>query len=179
PAGRGLFRARGQVVKFPGYRKVLAPVGKQEDVELPPVKEGDALDRLDLFETQHFTQPPPRYSEASLVKSLEKEGIGRPSTYSSIIATIQKRGYVTQDRGRFFATEIGKVVTDLLVKHFPRIMDVKFTSHFEEELDDIEMGKYRYADVLDECRGPVSADLKKADTEIPAARRSSPRCRPR
>jgi len=169
-AGRGLFRASGRVVKFDGYRRVLKPIGKQEDVELPPVKEGDTLDRLDLFSSQHFTQPPPRFSEASLVKALEKEGIGRPSTYSSIIGTIQRRGYVTQDRGRFFATEIGKVVTDLLVKHFPRIMDVKFTSHFEEELDDIETGKYKYADVLDEFWGPFSETLKRADTEMEPAR---------
>ena len=112
-AGRGLFRANGRIVKFDGYRRVLKPVGKQEDVELPPVNERDVLDRLDLFESQHFTQPPPRFSEASLVKALEKEGIGRPSTYSSIIGTIQRRDS-DSDRGRFFATEIGKVVTDLL-----------------------------------------------------------------
>ena len=110
------------------------------------MKEGDALDRLDLFETQHFTQPPPRFNEASLVKALEKEGIGRPSTYASIIEhdpgpRVRRR----RRRGRFFATEIGKVVTDLLVEHFPKIMDLKFTSHFEEELDDIETGKCKYA----------------------------------
>jgi DNA topoisomerase-1 len=169
-AGRGLFRARGQVVKFAGHRRILPQVGKQENVELPKVDEGDALARLDLFETQHFTQPPARFSEASLVKALEKEGIGRPSTYSSIIGTIQRRGYVTQDRGRFFATEIGKVVTDLLVKHFPRIMDVKFTSHFEEELDEIETGKYQYRDVLDEFWGTFSETLKKADAEMEPAR---------
>lgn len=169
-AGRGVFRANGRIIKFDGHRKVLRPVGKQEDVELPNVKEGDALDRLDLFESQHFTQPPPRFSEASLVKALEKEGIGRPSTYSSIIGTIQRRGYVTQDRGRFFATEIGKVVTDLLVKHFPRIMDVKFTSHFEDELDEIETGKCKYAEVLDEFWGPFSETLKRADTEMEPAR---------
>jgi DNA topoisomerase-1 len=169
-AGRGLFRANGRVVKFDGHRRVLKPVAKQEDVELPALKEGDAVDRLDLFETQHFTQPPPRFSEASLVKALEKEGIGRPSTYSSIIGTIQRRGYVTQERGRFFATEIGKVVTDLLVKHFPRIMDLKFTSHFEEELDDIETGKYQYRDVLDEFWGAFSETLKRADKEMEPAR---------
>src|SRR5207253_4620953 len=140
-------RANGRVVKFDGYRKVQSPVGKQEDVTLPEVKQGETLDRLDLFETQHFTQPPPRYSEASLVKALEKEGVGRPSTYSSIIGTIQKRGYVTQEKGRFFATEIGKVVTDLLVKHFPKIMNLQFTSHFEEELDEIETGKCKYREV--------------------------------
>ncbi|HVL12656.1 MAG TPA: type I DNA topoisomerase, partial [Gemmata sp.] len=169
-AGQGLFRANGRVVKFDGYRRVLSPVGKDEPVTLPDVSERDVLNRLDLFETQHFTQPPPRFSEASLVKALEKEGIGRPSTYSSIIGTIQKRGYVTQERGRFFATEIGKVVTDLLVKHFPKVMDMKFTSHFEEELDDIERGKFKYSDVLDEFWEPFSTDLKKADTEMESAR---------
>jgi DNA topoisomerase I len=169
-AGQGLFRATGRIVKFDGYRKVLAPVGKSEDVTLPDVKEKDILNRLDLFETQHFTQPPPRFSEASLVKALEKEGIGRPSTYSSIIATIQKRGYVTQERGRFFASEIGKVVTDLLVKHFPKIMDLQFTSHFEEELDEIETGKCKYREVLDEFWGPFNETLKKANTDMEPAR---------
>ncbi len=169
-AGRGLFRASGRVVTFDGYRRVLPPLGKQEEPELPKVSEKDVLQRLDLFESQHFTQPPPRFNEGSLVKALEKEGIGRPSTYASIISTIQKRGYVTQDRGRFFATEIGKVVTDLLVKHFPHIMDLKFTSKFEDELDEIETGKYQYADVLNEFWGDFEKDLKKADTEMESAR---------
>ncbi len=170
-AGKGLFRARGQVVKFDGYRKVLSPVGKQDDVELPAVKEQDPLDRLDLFETQHFTQPPPRYNQASLVKALEKEGIGRPSTYNTIISTIQKRGYVLEDKGRFFATKIAKVVTDLLVENFPKIMNVKFTSHFEEELDEIETGKCHYREVLDEFWGPFSDLLRKAGEEMAPVRR--------
>lgn len=169
-AGAGLFRASGRVIRFDGYRRVLPPVGKQEDAELPPLQDGQSLQRLELFATQHFTQPPPRYTEASLVKALEKEGIGRPSTYATIISTIQKRGYVTQQRGRFYATEIGKLVTDKLVHHFPRIMDVKFTSHFEEELDDIETGKCQYRQVLDEFWGPFSEELKKADQEMEPAR---------
>jgi DNA topoisomerase-1 len=169
-AGRGLFRANGRVIKFLGYRKVLAPVGRQEDAVLPAVKENDVLNRHDLFETQHFTQPPPRYNEGSLVKALEKEGIGRPSTYASIISTIQKRGYVTQDRGRFYATEIGKVVTDLLVKHFPHIMDLKFTSGFEDKLDGIEDKTSKYREVLDDFWKTFSDDLKKADTEMESAR---------
>jgi DNA topoisomerase-1 len=179
-AGRGLFRASGRVIKFDGYRKVLSPVGKDEDTTLPEVNVNDVLNRLDLFETQHFTQPPPRFNEGSLVKALEKERIGRPSTYASIISTIQKRGYVTQDRGRFYATEIGKVVTDLLVKHFPKIMDLQFTSHFEEELDEIETGKYKYEEVLNEFWEPFSKDLKKADTEMESPRSQTdtkcPRC---
>ncbi len=179
-AGRGLFRARGQVVKFAGHRDVMPPVSKQENVELPEIKERDRLDRLDLFQTQHFTQPPPRYNEGSLVKALEKEGIGRPSTYASIISVIQKRGYVTQDRARFFASEIGKVVTDLLVAHFPDIMDLKFTSHFEDELDEIETGKFKYREVLDEFWGPFSTTLEKAKTDLPVQRRETgemcPKC---
>lgn len=169
-AGDGLFRARGSVVKFPGYRKVLSPVSKSDDVELPAVKENDPLNRLDLFETQHFTQPPPRFNQASLVKALEKEGIGRPSTYNTIISTIQKRGYVSEEKGRFFASEIGKVVTDLLVASFPKIMDMKFTSHFEEELDDIETGKCKYREVLDEFWGPFSESLKTALADMAPAR---------
>jgi len=169
-AGRGLFRARGQVVKFAGYRKVLSPVSKTDDSELPSVKERDQLDRLDLFETQHFTQPPPRYNQASLVKALEKEGIGRPSTYNTIISTIQKRGYVVEEKGRFSATPIAKVVTDLLVTAFPKVMDLKFTSHFEEELDEIETGKCQYREVLDEFWGPFSEALTAAGNDMAPVR---------
>jgi DNA topoisomerase-1 len=169
-AGRGMFRASGRILKFDGFRRVLSPAGKQEDTELPVLNEQQPLDRLDLFETQHFTQPPPRFNEASLVKALEKEGIGRPSTYASIIETIQDRGYVEQNERRFFATEVGKVVTDLLTAHFPHIMDLKFTSHFEEELDDIETGKYRYEDVLNEFWGDFSQALETAREKMPSQR---------
>ena len=180
-AGPGLFKATGRIQKFDGYRKVLSPAGKNDDTELPNITQGMALRKLDLFETQHFTQPPSRFNEASLVKMLEKEGIGRPSTYASIIETIQNRGYVRQEARRFFATDVGKVVTDLLVAHFPNIMDLKFTSHFEEELDEIETGKCRYEDVLDEFWGPFSAALAKAQTDMPALRgieigEACPRC---
>ncbi|MFO0850515.1 MAG: type I DNA topoisomerase [Gemmataceae bacterium] len=164
-AGPGLFRASGRIEKFDGFRKVLPT--KAEDVELPKLAEKQTLDRLDLFETQHFTQPPPRYNEGSLVKMMEKEGIGRPSTYASIIETIQARGYVRQEHRRFFATDVGKTVTDLLVQWFPKIMDLKFTSHFEEELDEIETGKCHYQEVLDEFWGPFSDALKRAETDMP------------
>src|SRR5205085_4941115 len=125
--------------KFDGYRKVLAPGSKQEDATLPGLREQQPLDRLDLSASQHFTQPPPRYNEASLIRALEKEGIGRPSTYASIIhkITSEERGYIEVRERRFYATELGKIVTDLLVEHFPRIMDLKFTSHMEEEMDEI------------------------------------------
>jgi DNA topoisomerase-1 len=180
-AGRGLFRATGRILKFDGFRRVLAPVGKQDNAQLPNLKEQQQLDRLDLFETQHFTQPPPRYNEASLVKTLEKEGIGRPSTYASIIETIQDRGYVEQKDRRFYATEVGKTVTDLLVQYFPHIMDVKFTSHFEEELDDIETGKHDYEEVLNEFWDDFKEALANAQTGMPAQRgietgESCPRC---
>ncbi len=165
-AGPGLFRATGRILKFDGYRKVLPP-GKQEDTELPNLAEKQTLDALDLFETQHFTQPPPRFNEASLVKKLEEEGIGRPSTYSSIIQTIQDRGYVEQKERRFYATGIGIVVTKLLVEHFPTVMDLKFTSHFEEELDEIETGKCKYEDVLTEFWGPFSKSLALAKEKMP------------
>jgi DNA topoisomerase-1 len=166
-AGPGLFKAQGRILKFDGYRRVLPPAGKQEDKTLPPLSEGQSLDKLGLIASQHFTQPPPRYNEASLVKMLEKEGIGRPSTYATIISTIQQRGYVKQEHRRFHATEVGKVVTDLLVRHFPDVMDLKFTSHIEEELDDIENGKTAYGQVLDEFWAPFSKDLREAEEAMP------------
>ncbi|MGL4423665.1 MAG: topoisomerase DNA-binding C4 zinc finger domain-containing protein, partial [Gemmataceae bacterium] len=169
-AGRGLFRTSGRILKFDGYRRVLTSSGKQEDTELPPLREKETLRKLDLFESQFFTQPPPRFNEASLVKALEKEGIGRPSTYASIIETIQDRGYVDQRERRFYATEVGKTVTDLLVAHFPKIMNLKFTSHFEEELDEIERGKMQFEAVLSEFWGPFSEALAAAETNMPLQR---------
>jgi DNA topoisomerase-1 len=164
--GRGVFKAQGRVQRFDGYRRVF-PTSRTEETELPPVHEGQELALLALFESQHFTQPPPRYNEASLVKALEKEGIGRPSTYASIIETIQKRGYVQQKNRRFYATEIGKLVTDLLVKHFQKVMDLKFTSHIEEDLDKIESREMDYESVLNEFWGPFSTALAAAETEMP------------
>ncbi|CAN5185103.1 type I DNA topoisomerase [soil metagenome] len=166
-AAKGLFRASGRIMKFDGYRKVMSPASKSDDTELPALAVNQKLSKLDLFETQHFTQPPPRYNEASLVKTLEKEGIGRPSTYSSIISTIQDRGYVEQKDRRFFATPLGIVVTKLLVDHFPKIMDLKFTSHFEEELDEIETGKFKYEDVLNEFWTPFKESLEEAKEKMP------------
>ena len=111
---------------------------------------GMPLDLHDLNPTQHFTQPPPRFTEAALIKALEKENIGRPSTYAPIIQTIQDRLYVEQKERRFFATDLGMVITDLLVEYFPKIMDLKFTGHMEDELDDIVTGKEDMIKVLDE-----------------------------
>ena len=165
-AGPGLFRASGSVEKFDGWRKVMPPA-KHDDKVLPPLAEKQALDKLQLTASQHFTQPPARFNEGSLVKALEKEGIGRPSTYATIISTIQNRGYVEQLHRAFHATNIGKLVTDLLVTHFSEVMNLKFTSHIEEELDDIESGKTKYADVLNEFWTPFSTELKKAETGMP------------
>jgi DNA topoisomerase-1 len=169
-AGQGLFKAQGKIMKFDGYRRVLAPAGKQEDALLPEVAEKQALALLKLTPTQHFTQPPPRYSEASLVKALEKEGIGRPSTYAAIISKIQERGYVEQKERRFHATELGMVVTDLLVEHFPTVMDFKFTSHMEEELDEIESRKIARDEVLSEFWQPFRQALETAMTKMQAVK---------
>lgn len=163
--GKGLFKAQGKILKFDGYRKVLAP-GKSEDAILPALKEKDPLSLMELLPTQHFTQPPARFNEASLVKTLEKEGIGRPSTYASIISKIQERGYVELKERRFFASELGMVVTDALVANFPQIMDVKFTSHMEDELDGIEHAKIKWRDVLDEFYQPFDKLLKTAEKSM-------------
>jgi DNA topoisomerase-1 len=169
-AGDGLFKAQGKVLKFDGFRKVYHPAGKQEDALLPPVKEQEALDCLNLAPTQHFTQPPPRYNEASLVKTLEKEGIGRPSTYASIISKIQERGYVEQKDRRFYCTKLGMLVTELLVEHFPKIMDVKFTSHMEDDLDQIEKTHLDWQTVLNEFYEPFSVELKEAEGRMPTVK---------
>src|SRR5262249_40374803 len=169
-ADQGLFKAQGKVLKFDGYRRVLAPRGKQEDATLPALAEQQRLDLLDLLASQHFTQPPPRYNEASLVKELEKDGIGRPSTYASIISTIQKRQYVEQKDRRFFATELGMLVTDKLVKHFPDVMELKFTSQMEEKLDQIEERKTEWHQVLDDFWGPFSRDLAEAQANMEGAK---------
>lgn len=165
-AGEGLFRTQGKILRFDGYRRVLAPAGKQEDQLLPALADGMPLDLHELAPSQHFTQPPPRYSEATLVKALEKENIGRPSTYAPIIQTIQDRGYVEQKERRFFATPLGMTVTDLLVEHFPKIMDLKFTAHMEDELDDIVTGKEDMVRVLDEFYHPFQEALKVAEERM-------------
>jgi DNA topoisomerase-1 len=175
-AGDGLFKAQGKTLRFDGYRRVLPPRGKQEDALLPALAENEKLDCLDLIPTQHFTQPPPRYNEATLVKTLEKEGIGRPSTYAAIISKIQERKYVEQKERRFYATDIGITVTDLLVEHFPRVMDLKFTSHMEEELDLIEGHKAKRDDVLTEFYEPFSQALKVAETKMMEDAEKCPLC---
>ncbi|HXE90243.1 MAG TPA: type I DNA topoisomerase [Terriglobales bacterium] len=164
--GPYLFRVTGSVLKFDGFLKVYeeSKEGKDEEDEalkhkLPALTAGQKLTLRELKAEQHFTEPPPRYNEASLVKELEEQGIGRPSTYATILSTIQERQYVTKTGGKFIPTEIGMVVTELLVKNFPDIFDVKYTARLEEELDDIEEGREKWTDALEEFYAKFSKDL--------------------
>ena len=170
------FRVTGSVVKFDGFLKVYeeSKEKKDEDDEalsnkLPALNAGDKLTLRELKPEQHFTEPPPRYNEASLVKELEERGIGRPSTYASIINTIQDREYVQKmggRNGRFVPTEIGTVVTGLLVKNFPYIFDTAYTAKLEEELDDIEDGKEKWTDLLGGFYGHFEKELKVAGKKM-------------
>lgn len=162
------FSVSGQILKFDGFLKVY-PV-EFEETELPPLKEGEILELLKLIPTQHFTQPPPRYTEASLIKELEKHGIGRPSTYAPILATIQERNYVKKDeKKRFYPTPVGIAVNDLLVKHFPEIVDIKFTAKMEDQLDEIANGKKDWVQALREFYEPFNEILQKKYKEIKSA----------
>ena len=169
------FRASGSVQRFDGFLKVyeVSEDKKDDDDEtanrLPNLDRVKALELDQLTPEQHFTQPPPRYNEASLVKELEERGIGRPSTYASIINTIQDREYVVKhggSRGRFYPTEIGVVVCDLMVKNFPYIFDTKYTAKLEEELDDIEEGKEKWTDLLNGFYGYFEKELKEAGKKM-------------
>jgi DNA topoisomerase-1 len=142
-------RARGRVIRFDGFMRVQPPAGKKDDdVVLPDLKVGDKLDLSKLDPKQHFTKPTARYTEASLVKELEKRGIGRPSTYASIISTIQDRGYVHVENRRFFAEKMGDIVTDRLVENFSDLLDYGFTAKMEEFLDDVAEGELDWQELL-------------------------------
>jgi DNA topoisomerase-1 len=163
------FRVTGSVLKFDGFLKVYeeSKEGKDEEDEelkhkLPPLDPGQVLTLKALKPEQHFTEPPPRYNEASLVKELEERGIGRPSTYSAILSTIQERQYVQKLGGKFTPTEIGLVVTDLLVENFADIFDVQYTARLEEELDEIEEGKEKWTDALADFYKKFEKDLRYA-----------------
>ncbi len=149
-----LFRASGQVLVFPGFISVymedVDDATEEEGGKLPPLAEGDVLSIDKLYGEQHFTQPPPRYSEASLVKSLEEHGIGRPSTYATIISTLQAREYAALEKKRFVPTDVGRVVNKFLTEHFTRYVDYGFTAHLEDELDEVSEGKRDWIPVLDE-----------------------------
>ncbi|MGD0294742.1 MAG: type I DNA topoisomerase [Terracidiphilus sp.] len=164
------FRLSGSVVRFDGFLKVYEVAEKDEEDEeankLPNLDNVKLLELDQLDPEQHFTSPPPRYNEASLVKELEERGIGRPSTYASIINTIQDREYVTKHSGRFYPTEIGMVVCDLLVKNFPYIFDVAYTAKLEEELDEIEEGHEKWTDLLNGFYGYFVEELKDAGANM-------------
>ncbi|HMC13520.1 MAG TPA: DNA topoisomerase, partial [Gallionellaceae bacterium] len=149
-----LFRASGQTLVFPGfiavYQESTDDSDEEEASKLPPLLEGDALPLDKLYGEQHFTQPPPRYTEASLVKTLEEHGIGRPSTYANIISTLQAREYALLDKKRFTPTDVGRVVNKFLTEHFTRYVDYGFTAQMEDELDEISEGKRDWIPVLDE-----------------------------
>jgi DNA topoisomerase-1 len=186
PVQEALFRATGQQLKFDGFMKVYTegrdergaqPNGdspeqdeddnRDNDGMLPDLNRGDALKLLSMDPRQHFTQPPPRYTQAALIKELDEKGIGRPSTYATIISNILDREYVVQDERRSLApTELGFLVTDLLVESFPDILNVEFTAGMEDELDKIEIGKERWTKAMKRFYTPFARDLKKAATEM-------------
>ena len=165
-AGKYIFRATGSVVKFPGFMKLYIESGgdnaSDEEGLLPAMAEGDALKTLGITPKQHFTQPPPRFSEASLVKELEAKGIGRPSTYASILSTIQDRKYTEKLDGRFQPTELGAVVSDLLVERFSELMDYNFTAKMENNLDKIEDGGLKWIDIVMDFYKPFDKNLMEA-----------------
>ncbi len=161
-------RATGQTLIFDGFRRVYLEgrdEGPDEDAEsmLPTLTAEQLLRMLEVLPEQHFTQPPPRFTEASLVKTLEELGIGRPSTYASIISTVQDRGYVRLEDKRFYPEDVGEVVTDKLIEHFPDVVDVNFTAYMEKELDDIAEGDLHKAQMLEEFNGPFERALEKAE----------------
>ena len=185
PVNEALFRATGQQIKFDGFMKVYiegrderAPQADGADDDagdepqelegvLPDLHKGDALNLLSMDPRQHFTQPPPRFTQASLIKELDEKGIGRPSTYAAIISNILDREYVLQNEGRSLApTDLGFLVTDLLVESFPDILNVEFTAGMEDELDKIEEGKEKWTKAMKRFYTPFSRDLKKAEKEM-------------
>ena len=170
--GKAEFKSLGRQLEFDGFLKVAGPPRGGDQI-LPDLDVGQPVAPADVQPTQHFTQAPPRYTEASLVKALEADGIGRPSTYASIIQTIQSRRYVELIDRSFHPTDMGTVVTDKLVKHLPDVFDVRFTAHMEDQLDHVEDGSADWVAVLKEFYGPFSADLKRAAEEMVHAKAES------
>jgi len=168
-----LLRATNTQLQFPGFRQVYVEGHDEGDEEdegsnpLPPLSEQDSLLLQELFPEQHFTEPPPRYTEASLVRALEEKGIGRPSTYAPTMSTIQDRGYVEKDGRALKPTDLGEVVNDLLVEHFPDFIDLGFTAEMEDELDDVANGDREWQPVVREVYDPLEAALKIANVEAP------------
>lgn len=165
-AGNYGFGANGQMLKFDGFLKVYPMKFSEND--LPTLEEKEVLDLARLTPAQHFTEPPARYNEASLIKALEKHGIGRPSTYAPTLSTIQDRNYIIKnDQKRFVPTEMGIIVTDMLVKNFPQIVDIEFTAKMEKELDEVAEGKDTWQKTIKDFYGPFDKNLKEKYEEIP------------
>ncbi|CAM4022706.1 DNA topoisomerase I [Bacillus manliponensis] len=164
------FRANGSVVKFPGFMKVYVESkddgAEEKDRMLPDLEIGETVFSKDVEPKQHFTQPPPRYTEARLVKTLEELGIGRPSTYVPTLETIQKRGYVALDNKRFVPTELGEIVIELILEFFPEIINIEFTANMEQNLDEIEEGKANWVKIVDDFYQGFEPRLEKAEKEM-------------
>ncbi|MEO5355735.1 MAG: type I DNA topoisomerase [Nitrospirae bacterium YQR-1] len=167
-AEKALFRASGTIIKFKGFLALYSDTQEGDETEegaiLPSLIEGQILKLLDLLPKQHFTQPPPRYTEASLVKTLEEKGVGRPSTYATILSTIGERRYVEKEEGKFKPTELGKVVNDLLVERFPELIDITFTAKMEDDLDKVEEGSIRWNALIEDFYPPFKKELDDASS---------------
>jgi len=168
--GDYVFKAAGSKVKFPGFMSVYIEGrdddGESDDVNIPALEEGEALDLKKLDPKQHFTQPPPRYTEATLVKTLEEKGIGRPSTYAPTITTILARGYVEKEKKFLYPTELGKIVTDIMKNNFKDIVDIQFTAQLENMLDEVEVGGKKWVEIMKEFYKDFSVVLSEAEESI-------------
>ncbi|MBN2722604.1 MAG: type I DNA topoisomerase [Deltaproteobacteria bacterium] len=168
-----ILRAQGTTMRFPGFTKVYEE-GKdniendENDTTLPQMEKGDVLDLVKILKEQKFTQPPPRFSEATLIKELEDKGIGRPSTYANIISTVLNRKYVEREKGRFKPTELGDVVTQILVDSFPDILNVEFTAKMEQQLDDVEENKVQWRTIIGDFYNQFHSSVKTAETNVPS-----------
>ncbi len=165
-AGEYEFRATGSSLLFPGYLQVYPTAEKEEETVLPPMEEGQSVTLAEFLPRQHFTQPPPRYNDASLIKVLEEKGIGRPSTYVPIIETLISRGYLLRENKAFTPTELGFIVADLMKRHFPEVIDLDFTARLEERLDEIEEGKLERNTVLHKFYSSFEQQLQAAEQEM-------------
>ena len=179
-AGRYQLKTVGTIIRFPGFMTLYVEAagdeagkeGEDKDLPLPNLSEGDALRLLELAAEQHFTQPPPRYTEASLVKALEENGVGRPSTYATILSTIQDKEYARLEQRKFHPTDLGKLINGLLLKHFPAIMDIEFTAAMERQLDQVEEGKIEWLNILRDFYGPFKTALDLAKEGMTSVKRA-------
>jgi len=176
-AGEFILRASGTVIRFPGFMQLYiegsdnGEAGLEEGLKLPDLKEGSSLKLIELTPKQHFTQPPPRFTEASLIRELEEQGIGRPSTYASIMGVIQKKEYTKKEKGRFKPTELGMLVNDLLVDNFPEVLNVAFTAQMEAKLDQVENGSQGWLQVIEDFYEGFHQAVERAQTEMTDVKR--------